>query len=481
MLEARYPKKIIMCEKIENKENLLKKQRLQIDLNELNIAVFHKGGYVILDYGRELRGGVRLFVSSSDGSKIRVRFGESVAECCSELGVGEVYAGNTDDNSISELAKRQNATNDHAMRDFYISLPSWSSSPIGDTGFRFVRLDFDGEYVIKSIVAESVILKRRAKYIYHGEREIERIFNAAKRTVDLCVSSGYVWDGIKRDRLVWVGDMAPEVLALTTLYGRCREIEDSLELACEHTPLPRYMDNITTYSLWWIIILKDYLDRTGAVDLIEKQLDYLEALTELFLSGVDENGEMSYPSYFVNWPLAGQMEEREGFRAIAIAAMRAAEYILLRFGRNAEHARSARERFEKKRICATTRVVAALKHYATGTLSKSEREILMSEGSGGMSTFMAYYILHAMAAYDREKAIAVMKEYFGGMLALGSTTFWEEFDIEWAKMGRIDRLPKKGELCAHGNTGDHCYVGFRMSLCHGWAAGVIAFIKEWEE
>jgi len=65
------------------------------------------------------------------------------------------------------------------------------------------------------------------------------------------------------------------------------------------------------------------------------------------------------------------------------------------------------------------------------------------------------------------------------MFALGSTTFWEEFDSEWVKLGYIDRMPKKNQLMAHGDTGSHCYIGFRVNLCHGWSAGVIAFIKKY--
>ena len=479
MLEIKYPKKIVKCVGVDGKENLLKKQRLQIDLNEPYVARCTKGSYIILDFGKEMRGGVRIFASGSDGSQIRIRFGESVAECCSELGVCGIYTDNCKDEAISEKAKRQNATNDHANRDFYVTLPSWSNTPIGDTGFRFVRLDFEGEYAIKSVVAENTILKRRAKYTYKGDREIERIFSAAKRTIDLCVGSGYIWDGVKRDRLVWVGDLAPEILALTTLYGRCKEIEESIDLAREHTPIPNYMDGICTYSLWWMIILKDYTNRVETGDFVLRQLDYLESLTEHFLKGIDENGETNYPMYFVNWPLFGTPEEREGFKAIAIVAMRSAVEILEKHGRNASFAKEALLRFEKRPITAQSKVVAALKYYATGSITDTERDILMSDGTNGMSTFMAYYILKAMAVFDKDHAIRIMKDYFGGMLSLGSTTFWEEFDSEWASLGRIDRMPKKNQIMAHGDTGSHCYVGFRMSLCHGWAAGVIAFIKEY--
>ena len=96
-----------------------------------------------------------------------------------------------------------------------------------------------------------------------------------------------------------------------------------------------------------------------------------------------------------------------------------------------------------------------------------------------MSTFMSYYILKAVASFDREAAVSMMKEYYGAMLDKGATTFWEDFDLAWVEgSGRIDEFPQNGEKDIHGDYGAYCYVGFRHSLCHGWSAGVIAFMKE---
>ena len=74
----------------------------------------------------------------------------------------------------------------------------------------------------------------------------------------------------------------------------------------------------------------------------------------------------------------------------------------------------------------------------------------------------------------------VMKEYYGGMLSVGATSFWEEFDIDWLKNSdRIDKLTADGKKDIHGDFGDYCYKGFRRSLCHGWACGPIQFLTEY--
>ena len=96
-----------------------------------------------------------------------------------------------------------------------------------------------------------------------------------------------------------------------------------------------------------------------------------------------------------------------------------------------------------------------------------------------MSTFMSYYILKAVASFDKAAAIGMMKEYYGAMLRKGATTFWEDFSMDWVENScRIDEFPKEGERDIHGDFGAFCYKGFRHSLCHGWSAGVIRFIRE---
>ncbi len=478
MQQTLYPQRIVDFSGVELEENLLLHQTLQLDLIEHNLTVFHPGSYIILDFGKEMRGGIRILTHSSDLAPVRIRFGESVGECCAELGIGETFAGKTVGQPVSEKAQRQNATNDHAIRDFSVVLPNWSDMPIGDTGFRFVRLDFAGKCTVKSIPCTNTILSHRAKYTYRGDREIERIFQVAKRTVDLCAGSGYIWDGVKRDRLVWVGDLGPEVLALTTIYGRTKEVEDTLAFACKQAVLPEWMNYQPTYSMWWIIILKDYLDRTGAEGFIEVQMDYLEGLVKQLAEYVDDCGQMHYPSYFLDWSHSDSPEMLEGVRAINIMAARSAVSLLEHYDRNAETAKAHLSRLLKKEICPSTKVGAALKYLATGKLLETEKQILLAGGVDGMSTFMSYYILKAVHAFSPALAAAMLKEYYGGMLKLGATTFWEDFEPEQLRGTPIDALPQENVPDCHGDFGKHCYVGFRRSLCHGWSAGVVAYIKE---
>lgn len=65
------------------------------------------------------------------------------------------------------------------------------------------------------------------------------------------------------------------------------------------------------------------------------------------------------------------------------------------------------------------------------------------------------------------------------MLDRGATTFWEDFNIDWMEnSGRIDEPVPDGKRDIHGDFGAYCYLGFRHSLCHGWASGPVPYLAQ---
>ena len=72
---------------VENEGVLLQERRLQIGLKEKNNARIVGKSWIILDFGKEISGGARILTYGVKGNKyVRLRFGESVAETCAELG-----------------------------------------------------------------------------------------------------------------------------------------------------------------------------------------------------------------------------------------------------------------------------------------------------------------------------------------------------------------------------------------------------------
>lgn len=465
-----FPVRIVEYENIDNVKSLLKRKTLQISIEDTDYALAKSGGCVILDFGKENHGGARILIGGIFGCEyfqFRVRFGESLTECSSEI-------------------QEKNSTNDHSTRDFIHTCSPWSDHTLGQTGYRFVRIDFLGPYdvQVKSIIGTNQIYSRKAKYIYAGEDiEIRKIFDVAKRTIDLCASSTFVWDGIKRDRLVWIGDMHPEMLALSALYGRTRVLENSLDYMRKHTPLPKFMNNFPTYSMWWVIILCDYFFETKAYDFTKRQLKYLQALIALFDHYVNDNGEMLYPSYFVDWPTKDTEDELTGSRFIHIIAVDKAKKLLENFGLDIELCEKLKTKLLKGNLFVKKmKQVIALKYLALGEIDDREYVALIKDRAQGMSTFMSYYILSAVASRNKTIAIDMLKEYYGAMIEKGATTFWEDFDMTWVDNScSIDAWPLKNQKDIHGDFGAYCYKGFRHSLCHGWSSGIIKFIYEYCE
>lgn len=448
-------------------EALLTARDRQIGLKESEYCYVSGKGHITFDFGKEYSGGARIltFIASAPTVPVRLRFGESLSEANAELG-------------------DRGACNDHSLRDFTTALTSYSDMTFGGTGFRFLRIDFlsDAAVSIKNIYCAFNHRVFPAETPFDaGDDRINEIFYTAKRTIDLCCRE-YLWDGIKRDRLVWIGDTHPEMLALASLYGRCETIERSLDFAAAQAPYGEWANGMPMYSAWWLMIAADYAELTGAFDYAARNINYIKGLISQFNEHIKENGELNLPSYFVDWPTHEQPDELAGCRAILICMANAAERLLSFLGEDIAEVGILREKLFKMPIeVKTAKQVIALKYLALGSLSDEEKTKLTEGGAKGMSTFMSYYILKAVAeTVSAETAVDMMRAYYGAMLDKGATTFFEDFDMEWAEnSSRVDTLPENGERDIHGDFGKYCYIGFRHSLCHGWSSGVIKFLYEY--
>jgi len=452
---------------VENEETLLQRKALQISLKEAQSCVVRGKGFLVLDFGKEYHGGVRILThhTSAPTVKIRLRFGESVSEAYAQIG-------------------EKGACNDHSLRDFETMLTSFSDMTFGQTGFRFLRIDFLEEetVAIKNIYCAFTHRVFPAPKPFASEDDrINEIYAVAKRTIDLC-SQTYLWDGIKRDRLVWIGDAHPEMLALTALYGKNPIIEDALRISAEQFPLGMWMNTMPMYSAWWVIIMADYCDLIGQTALAEEHKDYLSGIIKQCDTCVEADGSLAFPSYFVDWQTHGQVDERAGCRALLTIMTKKFKALAEKIAVDTGIADNLLAKLKKQPITVVkAKQVIALKYLAEGRISEEEKQILIAGGAQGLSTFMSYYTLKTVAeVYSVDYAIEMLRDYYGAMLDKGATTFFEDFDIGWVENScRLDELPKAGEKDLHGDFGNHCYIGFRHSLCHGWSAGILKFLYEY--
>jgi hypothetical protein len=463
---------------VQNAENILKPGIGQADLNTgKNLTLVSDKGSksgIILDFGREIQGGIEIVTTTSNKNpvgRVRIRFGESVSEAMSNIGV-------------------EGATNDHAMRDFVVALPWLGRLEVGNSGFRFVRIDLvdpDTKIEIKEISA--IFTYRDIPYLGSftcNDERLNQIWMTGAYTVHLNMQD-YLWDGVKRDRLVWVGDMHPEVMTINSVFGNNEIVPKSLDLARDLTPLPNWMNGISSYSMWWILIQRDWYYYQKNLDYLKQQKNYLVALLQQLSTKIDANGKENLDgNRFLDWPSSENKEAiHAGLQAMMLMAFQAGTELCTILGdpETAKLCNSSIEKLKKHipEMAGSKQAAALLSLSGLVTPEKANTEVLAQDGVHKMSTFYGYYMLKARAqAGDYQGAIDNIREYWGSMLDLGATTFWEDFDIDWMKnAARIDEIVPEGKVDVHASYGGYCYKQFRHSFCHGWASGPTSWLTQY--
>ncbi|MGG7663482.1 alpha-L-rhamnosidase C-terminal domain-containing protein [Dyadobacter sp. BHUBP1] len=457
--------------------NLLRKGTGQADLVHTSFAkLISKEGQtpgILFDFGKEIQGGIQIVTdqpADHNPIRIRIRLGESVSE------------------AMSDIDTIQGATNDHAMRDFVIQVPWLGVMQVGNSGFRFARIDLvdpDRELQLKEVRA--IFEYRDIPYLGSFKSNDERlntIWNTGAYTVHLNMQE-YLWDGIKRDRLVWVGDMHPEVMTINTVFGKNEVVAKSLDQARDITPLPGWMNGISAYSMWWVLIHRDLYKNQGDLQYLRKQQKYLVALLDQLMEKTKDNREDLDGTRFLDWPSSENPKGiHAGLHAMMIMTLEAGAELCQILDEPAQAIRCKTMATQMKMYVPDangSKQAAALMALA-GLIpaEKANADVIAVGDCERFSTFYGYYMLQAKAkAKDYTGALNCIRSYWGGMLDMGATTFWEDFDLAWTKNAApIDELVPDRKDDIHGDFGAYCYKKLRHSLCHGWASGPTSWLSE---
>ena len=472
-----YPTRIVWQQgQIQGSDFLLETGDGQANLTNDRITILRNSeekGSIVLDFGREINGAVEIITGMwGDGNvprNVRIRLGESVAEAMSDIG-------------------QDGATNDHAMRDFHMQLPWLGKNQTGESGFRFVRIDFlddDAELHLREVRAIATF--RDIPYLgsfKSSDERLNKIWEVGAYTVHVNMQD-YLWDGIKRDRLVWVGDLHPEVSTVNTVFGYNDVVPSSLDLARESTPLPGWMSGISTYSMWWIVLHYDWYMAHGNLDYLKAQHDYLNGLVDQIRSKIVDGKEMMDGTRFLDWPSSeDSLAVHAGLQAMTLLSLEKAAQLGVFLNDQSLIDRCNQSVLALRKVVPVhnnSKQAAALMAL-TGLMEPSQayEDVLSVGGAKKFSTFYGYYMLEAMAKAGRyTEAMDIISTYWGGMLDLGATTFWEDFNIEWLEnAGRIDELVPEDKVDVHGSYGGYCYEGYRHSFAHGWASGPTSWLSE---
>lgn len=419
-----------------------------------------------LDFGREVAGRIH-FQSASDAPiLVSTAYGESEEESLHEPFLGE--------------------------RTVYVP-------PHGDawgpkSAFRFVRLRFltDARFAAIDLDGIAYPVKYEGAFA-SSDVEVNRIWETAAYTAHLCMQDG-VWDGVKRDRARWAGDIDVSGRVIDDVFADRPLLEDTLTRLIDETDGTRAVNGITGYSALWVSSVAEFYRHSGDREFLLQMRTRLLDLLRTMDRDIDADGvfaPLRGEHVFVDWAPGLSSDTPEARRATDfeyLLAYKEAAWLLTEMGDREAAAhygarydtlrRSAREHLMNKPEGTfgdswQTNAMAVL----SGAASRAEYPALWSRvfanidqvaiSSPVITPYYGYYVLGAMAMLGhRAEALHWLRDYWGGMLAEGATSFWESYDPRWTKRDFHTGLQADG------------LAGYYVSLAHGWSSGPAAWLMD---
>ena len=326
-----------------------------------------------------------------------------------------------------------------------------------------------------------------------NDERINKLWQVCAYTLHLNMREAF-FDGIKRDRWVWSGDAYQSYFVNYYLTRDKDTIKRTIRMLRGKDPMSTHINTITDYTFLWICSVWDYYFFTGDMDFVKDIYPDMLSALDFIEKRLDENGMYTTRDgdwVFIDWasfdskegPIcAEQMLLSHSYSAMA----RCAE--LLGDGDTAvqcnKRAEYVRERVNK--LYWDEEKGAFVDDYTSGRrnvtrhanifallfgLTTKEREesiiknVIYNADIAPIKTpYFEFYELDAMCRIGDFKYVTdMLYSYFCGMLDLGATTIWEEFD------------PTKKGVEHYSMYGDK----YGKSLCHAWGASPIYLLGKY--
>jgi alpha-L-rhamnosidase len=362
--------------------------------------------------------------------------------------------------------------------------------------FRYVNVQYDGTVSLDSIsmLYEYADVKERGSFKCNDE-EINKIYDVAKYTFHLNTREFFI-DGIKRDRWVWSGDAYQSYLMNYYLYFDNETVTRTLLALRGKDPVTAHINTIMDYTFYWFLGIYDYYLYTGDKTFILQFYPRMQSLMEYCLGRRNENGLMQgLPGdwIFIDWATGLSKKGEVSFEQLLLT--RSLETMALCAGIANDNASAVKYRQfseglrkklfeiywnESKQALVHSRVDGKQTDNVTrysnmfsiffDYFNESQKEavkksVLLNDNIQKITTpYMRFYELEALCAMGEQKyVLKEMKDYWGGMLKLDATSFWEEYNPQ-----------KKGaeHYAMYGRE-------FGKSLCHAWGASPIYLLGKY--
>lgn len=422
---------------------------------------------IMLDFGREVNGRLEFVSNSDQPADVNMQFGESEGEALNEPYIG---------------------TNP-------IHIPPGATVHGPKTAFRYALLRFErGSNVpFRSIQLAGINYPVKYQgYFQSSDEKLNRMWMVGAYTAHLCMQDD-IWDAPKRDRGRWMGDLDVSGRTIEDAFDDHFLMEETLDRLLGPAPITHHVDGIAGYSAFWITGEAEYYRHTGSMQQLEGVHERLVQLLRYMESELDNRklyANTTKASPYVDWSpdLNGDTPEaRMATQFEFYAGFRDGIYLLRQlhdtqnadaFQKSADEMKAAAQKFllDTSGSFGTrwqTNAYAVLSDLATP--SQYEKIWHNSLSSVGhikynaliITPYYNYYVISAMAKMGhRADALDWIRQFWGGMIDEGATSFWEGYDPSWYKAD------------FHSSLQADDTTGYQASLAHGWSTGVTPWIME---
>ena len=434
---------------------------------------------IVLDFGRGLFGGIRMWVSpggysSHEGPvRLRVRFGETVSEVMCTSG-----------EEISTLGAD-------------VTLAHEGTVELGQTGFRFVRLQLIDEgtsghlCAVEAISVHSEIETRGA--FRCSDDLLNRIWEVGAYTLHTCMQEcmwnghEHLWNAVKIDRETSATNLLAALPALQAAFGMHALIPGSLGYARDEVSASVLHEEPTAEHLSWIIALAAWYQYAGDETHLSGQREVLLAVLRETCKCIGPDGRETISERWDEPGLACLTADtpeaiHAGFQGLTALALRAGAELCHALGETevqVECQAAANLLWLHSPAPTSNKYANALLALAgLADMKETNERVLRAEPFDGISPVSGYTVLQARAmAGDIEGGLELIRNYWGGMLDMGATTFWEHFDPAWKDTyGNIDEIAPAGKQDFQTRTGED--ESFVLDLCYSASAGPTAWLTE---
>lgn len=321
------------------------------------------------------------------------------------------------------------------------------------------------------------------------DTDVEKIFGVCAYTFHLNSREFYL-DGIKRDRWVWSGDAYQSFMVNRYLYSDKEITKRTILALLGKPPYVQHINTINDYTFYLIISVYDYWYETGDTAFVKNIYDRVRGLYDFAVSRLDENGfvcERKGDWIFVDWanldkkgPMCAEqillwkatdcmeklakLVKKEFTRVVDKDALRKKiyqYYFNAELGGFIDGYQSGRNVINRQQ-----NVLALLYDFVSLSEAKLilDKVLCYPEVQPITTPYFEFFELMAMCKYGKvEYAQKMIKDYWGGMKALGATSIWEEYD------------PLKDGVEHYAMYGSK----FGKSLCHAWGSGPIYLLGKY--